>query len=150
MTTECRVAADATLVFGEVVTGGRLALGESFDDVDRFESVIELRRPDGELLARDVLRFGAGEPAARLGRTGGHLAVGSLYVVHPGFGADILPAGGLHTGGYIGVSELPNRAGAWLRVLARDGRAASAVVNAGWVAARRAILGSAPPADRRP
>jgi urease accessory protein len=147
----CHVALGATLILGEVVTGGRLALGEAFD-MDRFESVIELRRLDDELLARDTLRLEASEPAARLGRLGRHLAVGTLFVVHEGFAADTLrealAAAGPAT--YAGVSDLPNRAGAWLRVLAPDGRAASAVVAAGWAAARRAILGYAPVPDRRP
>jgi urease accessory protein len=146
----CRVASDATALLGEVVTGGRLARGEAFD-LDKFESVIEVRRLDDELLARDVLRLGASEPAARLGRLGRNLAVGTLFVIHAGFGADILRDRLDVAGAAVvaGASDLPNGAGAWLRVLAPDGRAASAVVAAGWTAARLAILGSAPALDRR-
>jgi urease accessory protein len=48
-----------------------------------------------------------------------------------------------------GASELPNGAGAWLRVLAGDVAVAMAAVTAGWHAARRILLGAYPPRSRR-
>jgi urease accessory protein len=151
MTTVCHVADDATLILGEVVTGGRLARGECWG-LDRFESAIDIRRIDGDLLARDALRLDDHEPAARIGRLGAGGAVGTLFVVQLGFSAEILRealAGAPTEGSYAGASDLPNGAGAWLRVLAPDGREAIALLRAGWVAARRTILGFAPPLDRR-
>jgi urease accessory protein len=150
--TIARVAPDATLILGEVVTGGRLARGEAFDAAS-FDSRIELRRLDGELLARDVLRMSADEPPSRLGRLDKALAVGTLFVVSRGFDPGALrSAPVIERSGraFVGASELPAGAGAWLRVLAEDGRTATAIVAAGSSAARLAILGSRPPGDRRP
>ena len=150
--TIARIAPNATLILGEVVTGGRLARGEAFD-VGYFDSRIELRRLDGELLAQDALRMSAEEPPNRLGRLDGALAVGSLFVVSRGFDPGALrsaPAIERFGSAFVGASELPGGVGAWLRVLAEDGRTAAAIVAAGSSAARLAILGSRPHGDRRP
>ena len=151
-TTSCVVADSSTLILGEAVTGGRLARGERFG-LDRFESLVEIRRPDGDLLARDTVMLGGDAPPARLGRLGGHLAMGTLYVVHAGFEALTLRESidpSLGPGIAVGASDLPDGAGAWLRVLAPDARSVLAVLRAAWAAARLQILGVKPPIDRRP
>jgi urease accessory protein len=73
-------------------------------------------------------------------------------VVADGFSPEVLaavlgPLGG--AGVYAGCSELPGGCGAWLRVLAADSATATAVVRAGWRAARRALTGAEPPPVRR-
>jgi urease accessory protein len=150
--TTCHVARDATMILSDAMTAGRIARGEVFG-MERFESRVEIRWTGGDLIASDAIVLGNDEPIARLGRLGRHRAVGTLYVIHPGFGAEILRDAVAIVDGpmsEIGASDLPDGAGAWLRVLAAEGRGVSAVLRAGWAAARRHILGVEPGPDRRP
>ena len=48
-----------------------------------------------------------------------------------------------------GCSELPNSAGCWFRVLARDAPTAHEAVTTAWALARTRLTGSEPPAARR-
>lgn len=140
------------LLLGEVVAAGRTARGEELR-YERFESALEVRRPSGALLYRDVCRLVPAEDLAEPGLLGpGRPVVGTLHVVAEGFGADRLVEAveAVAPGGaYWGASELPNGAGAWLRVLAPDVEWAVTAVHAGWRAARIALLGAAPPRSRR-
>jgi urease accessory protein len=140
------------LLLGEVVAAGRTARGEELR-YERFESALEVRRPAGALLYRDACRLVPAEGLTSPGLLGsGRPVVGTLHVVAEGFGAERL-IGALEAeapdGVYWGASGLPNGAGAWLRVLAPDVEAAVAVVEAGWRAARTALLGAPPPGSRR-
>ena len=151
-TTSCVVADGGTMILGEALVGGRLARGERFG-LASFESLVEIRRPDGHLLATDAVMLGGDAPVARLGRLGQHLALGTLYVVHTGFEALTLRDAIDETvapGIVAGASDLPNGAGAWLRVLAPDARSVTAVLRAAWTIARRHILGVEAAIDRRP
>lgn len=151
-TTSCIVADGGTIILGEALVGGRLARGERFG-LESFESLVEIRRPDGNLLARDAVTLGGDAPVARLGRLGRHLALGTLYVVRTGFEALTLRDaidGAIAPGIVAGASDLPNGAGAWLRVLGPDARSVTAVLRAAWATARRHILGVEPGIDRRP
>jgi urease accessory protein len=151
-TQETRAVVDqgGILILGEVVGAGRTAYGEELL-YERFESSLEVRRPAGELLYRDACRLVPGEGLAEPGLLGrGRPALGTLHVVAPGFGTDLLAAAvEADDRLYCGASELPNGAGAWLRVLAPCASTAAAAVAAGWRAARLALLGAAPPASRR-
>jgi urease accessory protein len=143
---QTRAVVDETgiLLLSEVVAGGRAARGEELR-YERFESVLDVRRPSGALLYRDACRLVPAEGV--LGPT--RPVVGTLHVVAAGFSPDALaelPAPG---GAYAGASALPNGAGAWLRVVASDVASAAAVVDAGWRTARRALLGAEPPRSRR-
>jgi urease accessory protein len=140
------------LFLGEVVAPGRAARGETLC-YERFESTLEVRRPSGPLLYRDATRLVPAECLDAPGMLGSDRpALGTLHVVAPGFNPDPLVAA-LEAedlpGAYWGASELPNGAGAWLRVLAPDAATAAAAVTAGWRAARRALLGADPPRSRR-
>ena len=141
------VAESGTLILGEVVAPGRQARGEELA-YERFTSAVEVRRPGGELVFRDRCDLEPGTGLGRRGLLGGHCALGSLFVVSPGLSADVL-AGAVAGVPQAGCSELPNAAGAWLRVLAGDSAAAVAVVAAAWRAARVALAGAAPPPRRR-
>lgn len=141
------VAESGTLIVGEVVAPGRQARGEELDYA-RFASRLEVRRPDGALVCRDVCRL---EPEGGLRRPGlltGHVAVGTLLVVARNLTPDVL-AGATGGPGWAGCSELPEASGAWLRVLAPDSATAASLVAAGWRAARVALTGAAPPPVRR-
>ena len=97
--------------------------------------------------------LGGDSPVVRLGRLGHHLALGTLYVVHTGFDELTLREaidGATRPGVVAGTSDLPNGAGAWLRVLAPDARSVTAVLRAAWAIARRHILGVELTIDRRP
>jgi urease accessory protein len=140
------------LLLGEVVAAGRAARGEELR-YDRFESTLDVRRPSGALLYRDATRLVPGEGLDAPGMLGSDRpALGTLHVVAAGFNPDPLVAA-LEAedlpGAYWGASELPNGAGAWLRVLAPDVAVAAAAVTTGWRAARRALLGADPPRSRR-
>jgi urease accessory protein len=143
---ETRAVVDETgvLLLAEVVAAGRAAHGEALR-YERFESVLDVRRPSGELLFRDACRLVPGEGVPAPGRP----ALGTLHVVAAGFAPGLLVEAAGAPAAYAGASELPNGAGAWLRVLAADLATAAEVVDAGWRAARRALLGAAPPSSRR-
>jgi urease accessory protein len=150
--TTARVAEDGTLVLAEVVSAGRAANGE-VHQFRRYRSIIDLGRPGGEVLARDVTAL---DPADRLrlpGRLGAYAALGSLYVVHRAFDVDVLrdaiPAAA-RDGMTFGASRLPGELGAWLKVLGPDGPSVAAAVAAAAAAAHCEITGHAPPASRRP
>jgi urease accessory protein len=153
--TRAEVDERGILVLGEVVAAGRTAHGEELR-YERFVSTLEVRRPSGELLYRDACRLLPAEGLAEPGVLGpGRPVLGTLHVVAAGFGPEALASAAEALepcrlgGAYWGASELPNGAGAWLRVLAPDVERAHAVVTAAWAAARRALLGAPPPASRR-
>jgi urease accessory protein len=146
-----RAVVDETgvLLLAEVVAAGRAARGEELR-YERFESVLDVRRPSGELLYRDACRLVPAEDLAAPGLLGpGRPVVGTLHVVAAGFDPEVLVRAAAPAAAYLGASELPNGAGAWLRVLAPDVATAAGAVETAWRAARRAVLGADPPRSRR-
>jgi urease accessory protein len=146
--TRCVVDPSATLLVCEAVVAGRLARGERFA-LDSFESFVTVARPDREPFVRDSLRIEPSEPPPATGRFGSALAVATLLVVGPGIQPQLVreaisPSVGL------GVSSLPDAAGAWLRILGPDARSVTAAVHAVRAAARTSVLGHPPTGDRRP
>jgi urease accessory protein len=151
---ETTVVADgtATVLLGEVVAAGRVARGEIFA-MTSFTSTVAALRPSGELLFADATRLEAGEALRDAGMLGRGSALGSLYVIAAGSDPRILrgATGEDDTrGAWAGASALPNEAGAWLRILARDTAGAVAVVAAARDAARMACLGIPSRPARRP
>ncbi|MEV7184676.1 urease accessory protein UreD [Kitasatospora sp. NPDC093102] len=152
---------DATVLAGETVLAGRLARGER-NAYRVFASDLEVRRPDGELVALDTVRLEP-SPTGGGGVTGpavlaGHDVMSSLYVLSPlappGRIADVLHeavAGcGRSSGGLLyGVSVLPQDSGAWLRLLGSDTRAVAAALRAAWDAVRRLLIGVPAPELRK-
>jgi urease accessory protein len=136
------VAADAALILGEVVAPGRAARGEILA-FERFESTVEIARPDGMLLATDAVILDRREPMRVIGALGGSVAVGTLLVVSAGFSPSILRDATIDRGRRslsIGASTLPNHAGAWLRVLSDSLGEAVGVLKAAHAAARQVLL----------
>ncbi|MFJ9445392.1 urease accessory protein UreD [Kitasatospora sp. NPDC101235] len=152
---------EATVLAAETVLAGRLARGER-NAYRVFASDLEVRRPDGELVALDTVRL---EPSVTGGGgvTGpavlaGHDVMSSLYVLSPlapaGRIADVLHeavAGcGQEYGELLyGVSVLPQDSGAWLRLLGSDTRACAAALRAAWDAVRRLLIGVPAPELRK-
>ncbi|MFD7584836.1 urease accessory protein UreD [Kitasatospora sp. NPDC059811] len=143
----------ATVLAGETVLAGRLARGER-NAYQVFASDLEVRRPDGQLIAIDTVRL---EPP-EAGVTGpavlaGHDVMASLYVVTPlapaAQVADTLHEALAGSGLLHGVSVLPHDSGAWLRLLGSDTRACAAAQRTAWDAVRRLLIGAPAPALRK-
>ncbi|WP_346012335.1 urease accessory protein UreD [Streptomyces sp. SID3343] len=175
--TEITIAPGATVIVGETLTAGRLARGERHA-YRILTTDLELRRPDGTLLALDTLRLepgrigeasardtasgadGAGGPAGPAVMAGrDHVA--SLFVV-----TDRRPAAevadALHTAlathmhAYpadpdltYGVSVLPHDCGAWVRMLADHPPRIVDAQRVAWDAVRRLLTGSPAPNLRK-
>jgi urease accessory protein len=149
--TLARVAEGATLVLAEAVTPGRAARGE-VHQFTRHESIVEIARPAGPVLARDATILDPSDGLAAPGRLGAYAATGTIYVIHAGFDAELLrdavaekPVSGTLTG----ASSLPSRLGAWLKVLGVDGPSVWAQLAVAAAAAHHAILGTPLPPSRR-
>ncbi|MGW4698444.1 urease accessory protein UreD [Kitasatospora cineracea] len=146
----------ATVLAGETVLAGRLARGERHA-YQVLASDLEVRRPDGELLALDTVRLiPAGTPGG--GVTGpavlaGHDVMSTLHVLSPLAPATriadtlhqaLAPHDLLH-----GVSTLPADSGAWLRLLGPDTRTCTAALHAAWDAVRRLLIDAPAPNLRK-
>jgi urease accessory protein len=133
-TIETTVSADstATVLIGEVVAAGRVARGE-IHVMRRFESSLTARDLDGRLRFTDATILEGGGTHSDAGMLGGYLALGSLYVIAAGADPAILREVAAADGAgqpFAGASTLPNQAGAWLRVLARDVETAGSMIRA--------------------
>jgi urease accessory protein len=146
---------DATVVLGETVAAGRVARGE-LHAYDALALDLELRRPDGRLLAVDNLRLCPGAaPGGVLGPAvlSGHRYTSSLYVLTGRCPAQQV-ADTLHdalagTGLLHGASVLPQECGAWLRVLGDDSPRLTSALHTAWDAVRRLLTGSPAPDLRK-
>lgn len=152
---ELTVHENATVVYAETVTAGRIARGERHA-YTVLGSDLEIRRPDGTLLAVDTLRLrpdrdgGVDGP----GVFAGHDHVASLFVVSGRRPAPEL-ADTLHralTGHDVlhGASVLPDDCGAWVRVLGHEQPRVADAVRAAWDAVRRLLIGHPAPDLRKP
>lgn len=150
--TSCQVSDSATLILAEVVSGGRAARGE-LHRFKRYASVIDFARQGEAVVARDVTILDPADGLMLPGRLSTFPAVGSLYVVRPGFDPQSLrnavDAASLD-GVQAGASRLPGELGAWLKVLGPDGPTVAAAVAAAAAAAHREITGSPALTSRRP
>ncbi|MET9991785.1 urease accessory protein UreD [Streptomyces mutabilis] len=144
----------ATVVYGETITAGRIARGERHA-YTALTGDLEIRRPDGRLLAVDTLRL---RPQGPGGVTGpgvfaGHDHVATLFVVGGGRPAaeiaDALHAGLTPHQVRFGASVLPEECGAWVRVLSCDQPRLTVAVRAAWDAVRRLLIGHPAPDLRK-
>ncbi len=149
----------ATLLLGETVYAGRLARDERHR-YDIYASDVEVRRPDGRLVALDRVRLcpsGAdATPAAPgPGVMADHDILAMLYVftplVPPAELADRLhdSLSATFTDGLFGISALPNDAGVWMRLLANDPVSVARANQAAAGAAHELLTGFAAPAVRK-
>jgi urease accessory protein len=137
-----RPASRATLAGPQRRGDGRAARGEILA-FERFESTVEIARPDGVLLATDAVFLDRREPMRVVGALGRYVAVGTLLVIRSGFSPSILRAAVSNRMGpaaSVGASTLPNHAGAWVRVQADRLGDAVGVIEAAHAAARQALL----------
>lgn len=155
----------ATLLLGETVYAGRLARGERHA-YDVYASDLEVRRPDGRLLALDRVRLcpgadeaGAGGAVAGvsgLGVLADHDVLAMLYVFTP-----LVPAAQLadtlhkalsESAGddmFFGVSALPGDVGVWMRLVGNDTVAVAAANTAAASAVHELVTGQRAPVIRK-
>ncbi|MCM3263297.1 urease accessory protein UreD [Streptomyces thermoviolaceus] len=145
---------NATVVYGETVTAGRTARGERHA-YTVLSSDLEIRRPDGTLLAVDTLRLRPRAPGGVNGPAvfAGHDHVASLFVVsrrRPAAEiADTLHRAVTDPEVLHGASVLPDDCGAWVRILARAQPRAADAVRTAWDAVRRLLTGHPAPDLRK-
>lgn len=135
----------ATVLLGETIAAGRLARGERHAYRMLF-SDLEIRRPDGTLLAVDSVRLDPQAPGAVTGPAvfADHDLMASLYAVTPLAPATRV-ADTLHealptTGLAFGVSTLPDDCGAWVRIVGSDSPAITRAMRVAWDALRRLLI----------
>ena len=151
----------ATLLLGETVYAGRLARGERHQ-YEVYASDLEVRRPDGALVALDRVRLSPSAGAAEEGGVNGpgvlagHDVLAMLYVFTP-----LVPAAELvgalrgalagSFGGEVvsGVSTLPGDAGAWVRLVGNDTVALARANTAAAGVVYELLTGNAAPVIRK-
>jgi urease accessory protein len=135
----------ATVIIGETLLPGRVAHGE-IHAYSLYYSEIEARLSDGGLLFSDRLRLGGDAAfAASPGLLGPYTVLATLYVI-----TCQLPGVTLVERLYqplatqkeviVGVSELPNNCGVFIRILGHNSIAVGAVMQLAWNEARLALL----------
>jgi urease accessory protein len=166
--TSITISPGATLIYGEIITQGRAALGESLA-YTRLDSHLTVRRPDGLPIYHESFSLAPGSrsPIGRgilgiaglTGSTGprgllGATVLGTLLVVAEGVDPNLFRAGLfglLAEWGAVaaGVSLLPGGGGIGIKVLAQEVLPAQAVLHRAWAEARREILGVNVPSLRK-
>lgn len=150
----------ATLLLGETVYAGRLARGERHAYAV-YASDLEVRRPDGRLVALDRVRLcpgadGESSGVAGLGVLADHDVLAMLYVFTPRVPVAVL-ADRLHdvlTEGFgdtvlFGVSALPGDTGVWLRLVGNDTVAVARANTAAASAVHELLTGVRAPVIRK-
>ena len=131
------VAETGTLIAWEIVAPGRVARDEILA-FDRFESSVEIVRPEGTLLATDAVVLDGREEIRMVGALGAYIAFGTLYLVRSRADPAVLRGAVEDEAALpisVGASSLPFGAGAWLRVLGDRQSAVSALLTTAYRAA---------------
>ena len=146
---------NSTMIVGETLLPGRVARNEGHD-YDVFRAETELRDPDQKLLFADVLHFEptGGQRASPIDPLTGQDVIATLYVITARTDpADMVAVLRVALSGcadvLAGVSELPNRCGAIVRLLGPDSRTVRAAMAIAWNAGRLASLGAPAPNLRK-
>ncbi len=121
---------------------------------DRLRCETRIGDPAGRLLACDRFQIEGAQLARGLpGVAGTSAAQGSLFVMtaaKPAAGLVDAMREALHLPGvYAGAALLPNRTGAWARILATDAAALKAAMFNAWSAARQLLTGAMPVQRRK-
>ena len=152
----CLIADRAsTVIFGETLLPGRVARGEAHV-YDLYQAETEVRTPDGTLLFADTLRLNpaSGANPKSIGMLDTHDVIATLYLItgqeEPTSMVALL-RGELAAcpDVLVGVSELPNRCGAVVRLLGPTSKAVKDALKTVWSAARLALLGAPAPNLRK-
>ncbi len=150
---QVRLDAQASVILGDALIlhdpkGG----GGAFE---HLESDIVVHDRAGKLLVRDRFRCSGGDLARGLpGINGAYAVQASLFAFTMARPARILVAAMREAlapieSVYAAASALPNGAGAWVRILARDAIGVRAAQHAVWAAVRRELTGQLPAPRRK-
>jgi len=143
-------------VLGETLYAGRLARGERHE-YDVLATDLEVRRPDGRLVALDRVRLRPDHGGVEgLGVLAGHDVVSMLYVLTPPDAHAALAAlvhetvAGLDEPDLlVGVSALPRDAGVWMRLVGNDPLAVARTSRAVTDAVHEHLTGAPAPRIRK-
>jgi urease accessory protein len=145
----------ATVILGDTLLPGRVAHGEAHQ-YDIYWSETEVRRPDDTLLLADVLRMNprAGENPRSNVLLGPNDVIAALYVVSGQSGPatiarSLRDALAASSDLLAGVSELPNGAGAVVKLLGPNSKSVRTALRIAWNAARLELLGTPAPDLRK-
>lgn len=146
---------DATVILGETLLPGRVAHGEAHL-YDLYWAETQVRRPDATLLFADVLRLtpGRGETPTSAGVLGPYDVIATLYVVSnrcdPADLVALLREALIACPEVLsGVSELPSRCGAAVKLLGPTSKTVQAALRTAWNTARVELLGVPAPNLRK-
>lgn len=151
---ELEVHPTATVILCETLLPGRVAHGEHHD-YTIYDSHLEARSTEGELLFTDALKFEPGRASPHSpGKLGTLAVLTSLYVVSHRVRSRLLSDRiharlGEFSDVRAGGSELPNNCGARVRVLGENSIDAAAALLAAWDEARLALIGAPAPNRRK-
>ena len=146
--THIRIAPSATLIYAEILMGGRThyGAGESFV-FDLFSSTVAAGRPDGtELFVEKFVIEPSRDPVARTGVVQDFEVFGNVLLLTPRHHADAIAAqvaaGWSRDEGWAaGASRLPNDAGLVYKVLGRDTSVVRAKTREFWARVRPQVTG---------
>ncbi len=150
---QVRLDAQASVILGDaLILHDPKAIGAAFE---LLESEIIVRDLLGKLLVCDRFKCTGGDLArARPGINGRYAAQASLFALTMARRAQELVGAMRHAlapieGVYAAASALPNNAGAWVRILARDAIGVRAALQAAWAAVRTELTGQVPAPRRK-
>ncbi|MBI1324409.1 urease accessory protein [bacterium] len=150
--TNIRIAASATLIYSEILAGGRkhYGTGESFE-FDLFSSTVAARRLDGQdLFVERFVIEPAKFPVSGIGTMSGFDVFGNVILLTPRENAEaiysqIQPTWNRETSCFSGASLLPNDAGLIFKVLGKDTAVVRHEVREFWSRVRPQIKGQPVP-----
>ncbi|MDE2939846.1 MAG: urease accessory protein UreD [Chloroflexota bacterium] len=158
--TTLTVASGGKLIYWDIITPGRVAMGESFR-YRRFHNKLEVMDCGGHPVYREAFSLnparglspGCGIFSGRLG-TGPGCTLGSMLVILPGtdFRALSIELQDLVTNipdVAAGAGLLPNRVGVGVRVLGNEATEVRNALTQCWAAARKHLLGASLPFLRK-
>ena len=158
--TTLTVAPGGKLIYWDIITPGRVAMGESFR-YRRLDSRLNVLDFSGRHAYREAytlnpfrgLPLARGAPPGRLG-IGPGCTLGSMLVILPGteFRALLIELQELAPtipSVLAGASLLPNRVGVGIRALGNDASGVRDALTQCWAVARKHLLGASPPFLRK-
>ena len=140
------VASDATMIYSEAVSPGRVAFGESFA-YELLHTRLRARSLEGDLRFADTTILAPRSTGLeRRGMLGTHTDLGSLYVLtrdvaSPELAEALRDSIEVPPGIDACASTLPHGDGAFARILAGSSGAVQGAIHAAWRSSRMAILG---------
>ena len=152
--TRIRIAPTATLLYSEILMGGRLFYGDGeLFKFDLFSSTVGAERLEGTELfvEKFLIEPGRSEPS-RLGVMGDFTVFGNVILLTPREHADairerVVAAYDHKEGWAAGVSRLPNDAGLIYKVVGKESSTVRAKVREFWSLVRPQVTGFAVPSE---